>query len=95
MSVLQLRVEQEGSREPAWVLGFMEGLGRRKLTGYQAGAVMHLLIGREVPPGMFRQDGRNGGSLMIEKPVGKVSEERREVGQDGLDTAEFRGEQRH
>ena len=36
ISSLQFRVEQEGRKDPAWVVGFVEGLGKRKLTGYEA-----------------------------------------------------------
>lgn len=52
ISTLQFRVEQEGRKDPAWVLGFVEGLGKRTLTGYQAGAVIHLLLCGELQPNM-------------------------------------------
>ncbi len=44
MEVLQHRVESEGKKDAAWLLGFVEGLGRGKLTGYQIGALIDLLL---------------------------------------------------
>ncbi|MGN0506413.1 MAG: hypothetical protein ACI4FZ_07620 [Lachnospiraceae bacterium] len=62
METLQYRVEHEGKKDPAWVLGFVEGLGKRKLTGYQAGAIINLLLLGTLP---FDVSGNNGGSLII------------------------------
>ena len=42
--VLQSRVNDEGKKSPAWFLGFVEGLGSRKLTGHQIGALVNLLL---------------------------------------------------
>lgn len=68
METLQYRVEQEGKKDPAWVLGFVEGLGKRKLTGYQAGAIINLLLLGTLP---FGVPGNNGDSLIIQS-LGKV-----------------------
>lgn len=41
---LKERVSQEGKKSPEWFLGFVEGLGTRRLTGYQIGALVDLLL---------------------------------------------------
>ena len=41
---LKERVSQEGKKSPEWFLGFVEGLGTRRLTGYQTGALVDLLL---------------------------------------------------
>lgn len=39
------RVETEGRKNgPQWFLGYMEGRGNKTLTGYQVGALVHLLL---------------------------------------------------
>lgn len=43
-ATLKERVEKEGKKSPAWFLGFVEGLGNRKLKGYQIGALVNLLL---------------------------------------------------
>lgn len=44
INVLQERVNNEGKKNPAWFLGFVEGLGKRKLSGVQIGALVDLLL---------------------------------------------------
>lgn len=41
---LKERVEKEGKKSPEWFLGFVEGFGNQKLTGYQIGALYYLLV---------------------------------------------------
>lgn len=41
---LKERVEKEGKCKPDWFLGFVEGFGNQKLTGYQIGALYHLMV---------------------------------------------------
>ena len=38
------RVAADGKRSPEWFLGFVEGFRKQKLTGYQVGALIHLLL---------------------------------------------------
>lgn len=42
--VLLERVKNEGKKSPDWFLGFVEGFGNQKLTGYQIGALYHLMV---------------------------------------------------
>lgn len=41
---LKERIEKEGKKSPDWFLGFVEGFGNQKLTGYQIGALYHLMV---------------------------------------------------
>lgn len=41
---LKVRVEIEGKKDPSWLMGFVQGLGKKKLTGYQVGALIDLLL---------------------------------------------------
>ena len=41
---LKVRVEEEGKKNPSWLLGYLQGRGDRKLTGYQFGALVDLLL---------------------------------------------------
>ena len=43
------RVAREGKKSPEWFLGFVEGFRRQKLTGYQIGALIHLLLVPDAP----------------------------------------------
>ena len=38
------RVAREGKGDMKWFFGNIEGLGKQKLTGYQIGALIYLLI---------------------------------------------------
>lgn len=38
------RVEKDGKNNPFLLIGYMYGLGNRQLTGYQAGALIDLLL---------------------------------------------------
>lgn len=64
-SVLQNRVKEDGKKSPAWFLGFVEGLGSRKLSGVQIGALVDLLLlpdkesDMEIPEGMEVLDENN------------------------------------
>ena len=42
--VLKERVENEGKCSPDRFLGYIEGFGNRKMTGYQVGALYYLLV---------------------------------------------------
>ena len=42
--VMKDRVEKEGRNNPDWFLGYLEGNGNKKLSGYQVGALYHLLV---------------------------------------------------
>ncbi len=44
---LRERIEKEGKKSPDWFLGFVEGFGNQKLTGYQIGALYHLIVLQE------------------------------------------------
>ncbi len=43
-SDLKIRVEEEGKKDSSWLMGYVQGLGNRKLTGYQFGALVDLLL---------------------------------------------------
>lgn len=44
MAVLQDRVDRDGKKNPEWLLGYVEGLGTRNLSGYQIGSLINLLL---------------------------------------------------
>ena len=37
-------IEKEGKKSQDWFLGFLEGYGNQNLTGYQVGALYHLMV---------------------------------------------------
>ena len=41
---LTRRVEVEGKRNPSWLMGYLQGKGNEKLTGYQCAALIDLLL---------------------------------------------------
>lgn len=41
---LTRRVENEGKKNPSWLMGFLQGLGSARLTGYQCAALVDLLL---------------------------------------------------
>ena len=41
---LTRRVEKEGKKNPSWLMGYLQGLGSAKLTGYQCAALIDLLL---------------------------------------------------
>lgn len=41
---LKVRVEEEGKKDPSWLMGYVQGLGNKSLTGYQVGALIDLLL---------------------------------------------------
>lgn len=43
-SDLTVRVKEEGKKNSSWLMGFLQGLGKRKLTGYQCAAFVDLLL---------------------------------------------------
>ncbi|MBO5177710.1 MAG: hypothetical protein J6C07_09650 [Lachnospiraceae bacterium] len=43
-SDLTVRVKDEGKKNSSWLMGFLQGLGNRKLTGYQCAAFVDLLL---------------------------------------------------
>ena len=44
MDDLTRRVEQEGKKNPSWLMGYLQGKGSAKLTGYQCAALIDLLL---------------------------------------------------
>lgn len=38
------RVEDEGKKNPSWLMGYLQGLGSRTLTGYQCSVLVDLLL---------------------------------------------------
>lgn len=44
MEELELRVKQEGKKNPSWLFGYLQGKGNEKLTGYQIAALIDLLL---------------------------------------------------
>ena len=41
---LKVRVKEENKTSASWLMGFMQGLGNRVLTGYQFAALVDLLL---------------------------------------------------
>ena len=41
---LEVRVKEENKTDSSWLMGFMQGLGNRMLTGYQFAALVDLLL---------------------------------------------------
>lgn len=41
---LEVRVKEENKTDASWLMGFMQGLGNRVLTGYQFAALVDLLL---------------------------------------------------
>lgn len=41
---LTRRVEIEGKKNPSWLMGYLQGKGREKLTGLQCAALVDLLL---------------------------------------------------
>lgn len=41
---LQIRVKEENKTDSSWLMGFAQGLGKKKLTGYQFAALVDLLL---------------------------------------------------
>ena len=41
---LKMRVKEENKTDASWLMGFMQGLGNRRLTGYQFAALVDLLL---------------------------------------------------
>lgn len=41
---LTRRVEKEGKKNPSWLMGYLQGLGSARLTGYQCAALVDLLL---------------------------------------------------
>lgn len=46
---LQIRVKEENKTDSSWLMGFVQGLGNKKLTGYQFAALVDLLLVHPVP----------------------------------------------
>lgn len=41
---LEVRIKEEKKIDSSWLMGFVQGLGRRKLSGYQFAALVDLLF---------------------------------------------------
>ncbi len=41
---LEIRVKEENKTSSSWLMGYMQGLGNRVLTGYQFAALVDLLL---------------------------------------------------
>ena len=44
MGDLERRVNDEGKKNPSWLMGFLQGLGMKTLTGFQCAALVDLLL---------------------------------------------------
>lgn len=44
MADLERRVISEGKKNPSWLMGYLQGLGTRNLTGFQCAALVDLLL---------------------------------------------------
>ncbi len=47
---LQFRVKEENKTDSSWLMGYVQGLGKKKLTGYQFAALVDLLLVRPAVP---------------------------------------------
>ena len=43
-SNLEMRIKEENKIDSSWLMGFVQGLGRKKLSGYQFAALVDLLL---------------------------------------------------
>ena len=41
---LTRRIEVEGKKNPSWLMGYLQGKGSEKLTGYQCSVLVDLLL---------------------------------------------------
>lgn len=65
---LEVHVKEEGKTDSSWLMGYLQGLGNRYLTGYQAAALVDLLLVHPVAaPEEVAPD------VLSQKPVGKVN----------------------
>ena len=49
-SNLEIRIKEEKKIDSSWLMGFVQGLGRKKLSGYQFSALVDLLLVHPEPP---------------------------------------------
>ena len=47
---LEIRVKEEQKIDSSWLMGFVQGLGKKKLSGYQFAALVDLLLVHPVLP---------------------------------------------
>lgn len=47
---LSYRVKVEQKTDSSWLMGYLQGRGKKKLTGYQVAALVDLLLVHPVPP---------------------------------------------
>ena len=61
---LERRVHEEGKKNPSWLMGYLQGLGTRSLTGFQCAALVDLLLvpletkkpGADAEAGTYKND---------------------------------------
>ena len=41
---LERRIHEEGKTNPSWLMGYLQGRGKRNLTGYQCAVLIDLLL---------------------------------------------------
>ena len=77
MADLEHRVNDEGKKNPSWLMGYLQGLGIRSLTGFQCAALVDLLlvpleknIGADAEAGIYRKDGLAEPEPAPEQPKG-------------------------
>lgn len=77
---LRVRVKEENKTDASWLMGFMQGLGNRVLTGYQFAALVDLLL---VRPETFIENQGNSEQVsfvrndskkqeQVSEPVGRI-----------------------
>ena len=47
---LEVRVKVENKTDSSWLMGYVQGLGKKKLTGYQFAALVDLLLVHPAAP---------------------------------------------
>lgn len=47
---LEIRIKEEQKIDSSWLMGFVQGLGKKKLSGYQFAALVDLLLVHPAPP---------------------------------------------
>lgn len=78
---LKIRVKEENKTDASWLMGFMQGLGNRVLTGYQFAALVDLLLvqpetlenskGDSITP--LKQEKQEQSSVSSSASVGRIN----------------------
>ena len=70
---LKIRVKEENKTDASWLMGFMQGLGNRVLTGYQFAALVDLLL---VQPNKPKEEALTSSNNNNQGSQGKQEEQK-------------------